>query len=113
VKKYLIDVNLPRYFSLWSSNKYEHVVNINDEMKDIEIWHYARVNKLTIVTKDADFSELMLLNAPPPRVIHIKYGNMTMQGFHKKLSKTWHDICSLSNTYKLVNVYGNHIEGID
>jgi hypothetical protein len=33
VKKYLIDVNLPRYFSLWSNDECEHVININDDTK--------------------------------------------------------------------------------
>jgi len=113
VKTYLIDVNLPRYFSLWSGDEYEHVVNINDEMKDLEIWQYAKENGLTIVTKDADFSELALLNIPPPRVIQIKYGNMKMKQFHKNLSSTWEDICSFSKEHKLVKVYKNHIEGID
>ena len=57
MQRYLIDVNLPRYFSLWSSNQYGHVVNINDEMTDSEIWEYAKQHDLVIVTKDSDFSD--------------------------------------------------------
>jgi predicted nuclease of predicted toxin-antitoxin system len=113
MKKYLIDVNLPRYFSLWSGDEYEHVVNINDELKDSEIWLYAKQQHLTIVTKDADFSELVLLNEPPPRVIHIKFGNMKMREFHQLLSKIWIDVCLLSEDYKLVRVYQNRIEGVE
>jgi predicted nuclease of predicted toxin-antitoxin system len=113
MKKYLIDVNLPRYFSLWSSDEYEHIVNINDELKDSEIWLYAKQQQLTIVTKDADFSELALLNEPPPRVIHIKFGNMKMREFHQVLSKVWTEVCQLSEDYKLVRVYQNRIEGVD
>ena len=113
MKKYLIDVNLPRYFSLWSSDEYEHVVNINDELKDSEIWLYAKQQQLTIVTKDSDFSELVLLNEPPPRVIHIKFGNFKMREFHQLLSKIWMDVCMLSEDYKLVRVYQDRIEGID
>ncbi|KOR29745.1 hypothetical protein TI05_14800 [Achromatium sp. WMS3] len=104
MKKYLIDVNLPRYFSLWSGEKYEHIININDEMDNIEIWHYAKENNLTIVSKDADFSELILLHKPPPKVIHIKFGNMKIREMHQTLSKIWNDICSLNKEYKLVNV---------
>lgn len=113
MKKYLIDVNLPRYFSIWTGEEYEHVVNIDDEMKDSEIWQYAKEHNLTIVTKDADFSEMILLNDPPPRVIHVKIGNMKMKQIHQVLSKAWGSICTLSNEYKLVNVYKDHIEGID
>lgn len=113
MKKYLIDVNLPRYFSLWASDEYEHVVNINDELKDSEIWLYAKQQHLTIVSKDADFSELALLNDPPPRVIHIKFGNMKMREFHQTLSKVWTEVCFLSEDYKLLRVYQNRIEGVD
>jgi len=42
MKRYFIDVNLPRNFSLWNSEEYEHVVEINDEWKDSEIWSYAK-----------------------------------------------------------------------
>lgn len=75
MNKYIIDANLPYYFSLWNDKAYEHVIDINPNMKDSEIWKYAKENNLTIVTKDADFSDLVLLNNPPPRVIHIKLGN--------------------------------------
>ncbi|MCX7087040.1 MAG: DUF5615 family PIN-like protein [Methylococcales bacterium] len=113
MKKYLIDVNLPRYFSLWAGDEYEHVVNINDEMKDTEIWQYAKAQQLTIVSKDADFSELALLSDPPPRVIHIKLGNMKMRDFHATLTKIWPEVCSLSESYKLLRVYADKIEGFD
>jgi predicted nuclease of predicted toxin-antitoxin system len=55
--KYIIDANLPYYFSLWKGEEYQHVIDINPDMKDSEIWKYARENNLTIVTKDADFSD--------------------------------------------------------
>lgn len=112
MKKYLIDVNLPRYFSLWADEAYEHVVNINDEMKDSEIWEYAKQNNLVIVTKDADFSDRILLADPPPRIIHIRTGNMKMRDFHHHLSQLWDQICLLSESYKLVQVYNDRIEGL-
>ena len=111
--KYLIDANLPRYFSLWASEAYKHVVDINDRLKDSEIWDYARELGLTIVTKDTDFSDMMLMNEPPPRVIHIKLGNIKMREFHRELSRTWPEICAISEDYKLVHVYSDRIEGID
>ena len=111
--KYLIDVNLPSRFSVWSSEEYEHVINIDDELKDSEIWEYAKVKNLTIVTKDTDFSDLVMLNNPPPRVIHIKFGNMKMKEFHQLISQIWSDVCSLSDEHKLIRVYANRLEGID
>ena len=113
MNKYLIDVNLPRRFSLWAGEDYEHVYQINDEWKDSQIWNYAKKNNLTIVTKDTDFSDIILINDPPPRVIHIKYGNMKMREFHRSLSNVWCEICSLSENHKLVRLYKNRIEAID
>jgi predicted nuclease of predicted toxin-antitoxin system len=113
VKKYLIDVNLPRYFSLWSGDETKHVADIGDEMKDSQIWLYAKQRHLTIVSKVADFSELALLNEPPPRVIHVKFGNMKMREFHQALSRIWPEVCLLSENYKLVQMYQDKIEGID
>jgi len=77
------------------------------------IWSYAKENNLTIVTKDADFSELILLNDPPPKVIHIKYGNMKMREFHERIAKIWKEVRFMSQEYKLVRVYRERIEGID
>jgi predicted nuclease of predicted toxin-antitoxin system len=111
--KYLIDVNLPSRFSAWSSEEYEHVIEIDDELKDSEIWEYAKEKNLTIVTKDTDFSDMVMLNNPPPRVIHIKFGNMKMKEFHQLITRTWGDVCVLSNEHKLIRVYANRIEGVD
>jgi predicted nuclease of predicted toxin-antitoxin system len=113
MSKYLIDVNLPSRFSMWATAEYEHVVNINDEMKDSQIWHYAKEHNLTIVTKDTDFSDMIMISTPPPKVIHIKIGNMKMKEFHQLISKNWQDICSMSEDFKLIRVFSNKIEGID
>ena len=69
--KYLIDANLPYYFSLWSGNDFIHVFDLNDEWSDSEIWEYAKGQNLTIVTKDVDFSDRMLMSDPPPKVIYL------------------------------------------
>lgn len=42
---------------------------------DSEIWNYATTNGLTIVTLDADFSEMAALIGPPPKVIWLRCGN--------------------------------------
>ena len=112
MKKYIIDANLPYYFSLWRDEEYEHVIDIDPHMKDSAIWSYAREHNLTIVTKDADFSDRILLLTPPPRVIHIKLGNMKMKIFHHAISNIWDDVLLLSKEYKLVSVYADKIEGI-
>ena len=112
MKQYIVDANLPYYFSLWQHDEYEHVIDIDPHMKDSAIWQYAKENNLTIITKDADFSDRILLNNPPPRIIHIKFGNMKMKAFHQAITSIWEDVLHMSKEYKLVRVYVDKIEGI-
>jgi len=111
--KYLIDANLPYYFSLWNNLDCIHVHDLNETWTDEVIWNYAEENNLTIVTKDSDFSDKIILSEPPPRVIHIRTGNMKLKVFYNFLTKIWDDTCEMSNEYKLVNVYLDRVEGVD
>lgn len=53
-----------------------HVMEIGlERAMDREIWEYAREHGLAVVTKDADFSELSVLEGFPPNVIWIRRGN--------------------------------------
>jgi len=113
MKKYLIDVNLPYHFSLWNSEEFVHQKDINDEWTDEQIWEYARENALTIITKDSDFSHRIILHKPPPKVIHIRFGNVKMKEFFNILSSLWIDIQTMSATSKLVNVFEDRIEAIE
>ena len=80
--KYLIDVNLPYYLSLWDSPDFIHQKDIDDEWTDEQIWNYADKKNMTIITKDSDFSNKIVLRSPPPKIIHIRLGNMKMEEFH-------------------------------
>ena len=44
---------------------------------DIEIWEYAKSNSYTIVTFDADFYDISLINGHPPKIIWLRTGNLT------------------------------------
>jgi predicted nuclease of predicted toxin-antitoxin system len=111
--KYLIDVNLPYYFSPWSGPDYIHVRDLNDEWTDGQVWSHAKRERLTIVSKDADFSARALIEHPPPRVIHIRIGNLRMREFHERIFGIWSEVCELSTRYRLVHVFRDRIEGID
>jgi predicted nuclease of predicted toxin-antitoxin system len=77
--RYLIDANLPCYFGLWKKPDYIHVKDLNDSWSDEIIWKYALDNNLTIITKDADFSLKVLYKGSPPKVIHLKFGNLKIK----------------------------------
>ena len=111
--RYLIDVNLPYYFSLWRGSDYIHQQDIDDMWLDTAVWDYARQRDLTIVSKDADFSARALVEPPPPRVIHIRFGNLRMREFHAKISAIWPEVCELSVRYRLVQVFEDRIEAIE
>jgi predicted nuclease of predicted toxin-antitoxin system len=111
--RYLIDTNLPYYFSLWNNQDYIHQNDINPLWPDKAIWDYAINHGLTIVTKDSDFSDRILLKKPPPHIIHIRIGNVSMTEFHAIISKNWSTIIEMSNTFKLVIVFKDRIESIE
>ena len=42
---------------------------------DLEIWKYAKENKFTSVTFDANFFDLANLKGHPPKIIWLRFGN--------------------------------------
>lgn len=111
--KFLIDVNLPYYFSLWRSDDFVHQFDINDVWSDSQIWEFSKEKKLTIITKDSDFSNRILFSNPPPKVIHVRFGNLKMQAFFKRMNEVWPDVIKLNKDYKLVNIFKDRVEGIN
>ena len=87
--------------------------DIGETWTDSQIWEYARDGDLVIVSKDADFSDRVMVSTPPPRVVHIRFGNMRMRDFHTLVSALWPRIVTLSMTNRLVGVYENRIEAIE
>ena len=51
--RYIIDANLPYYFSLWKDDNYEHVIDIDPNMKDSEI----RLGEVYLFQLKKDFQE--------------------------------------------------------
>lgn len=111
--RFLIDVNLPYFFSLWDNPDYIHQKDINDEYTDEQIWKYAEEREPTIITKDSDFSNKIVLRQPPPKVIHIRFGNMKIRDFHDSIHKVWKDVLILNKTHKLISVYKDRIEALE
>lgn len=113
MNRFLIDANLPSRISAWQGEKFLHVVDIDDEWTDSEIWEYARKNNHTIVTKDADFSTRIIVSKPPPSIIHIRVGNMRLWDLDRFIFENWKAIKAASAGHKLVNVYKDRVETID
>lgn len=110
--RFLVDVNLPYYFSLWDNRDYIHQSDIDESWSDKQIWDYAATNKLIIITKDGDFYHAILTADPPPKVIHLRIGNMKISQLHDFLNRIWPEVLSLVESCKLVTVYTDRIEGM-
>ena len=111
--RYLIDANLPRWFSLWAGGNCEFVHELGADWSDTQIWDYATANGLTIVSKDADFSDRALIaDDAGPRVIHVRVGNLRIEELHQYLTAVWPDVGRASDTCRLVQVYRDRIESV-
>ena len=55
--------------------------------EDIDIWDYARKNNYTIVTFDADFYDIGIINGCPPKIVWMRTGNMTTMQIADLLKK--------------------------
>ena len=107
---FLFDENLPIKIQFMPSLPITHASTLGESPSDTKIWQYAKENKLVIVTKDVDFSDRLMLDLAPPKVVHLRIGNMRKRDFHLFLAKVWEQIESLSIDHKLVNVYLDRIE---
>ena len=112
MRGFLFDENLPRVTRLQTGLPVTHALNLGSRPTDSQLWAYAQQNDLAIVTKDADFSERIVLGVPPPRVVHLRVGNMRGHDFAVWLGSVWAQIESTIATHKLVNVYRDRIEAV-
>jgi predicted nuclease of predicted toxin-antitoxin system len=113
VARYLIDANLPRLLSLWSGVDYAFVHDLGADWSDTRIWKHAEANGLTIVTRDADFSDRVLVARVGPSVIHVRLGNLKIAELNRCLTAVWRDVCRASDACRLVRVYLDRIESVE
>jgi len=58
-----------------------------EDKSDIEIWNFARENDYSIVTFDADFSDIANLKGHPPKVIWLRIGNTSTESIANVFSE--------------------------
>jgi predicted nuclease of predicted toxin-antitoxin system len=89
--KLLLDNNLSPKLVAQLANTYpdcEHVARVGlDTARDLDVWQYAGQNGYCLVTKDADFNELIASKGLPPKVIWIRLGNCTTAAIAKLLQQ--------------------------
>lgn len=102
MQRFLIDENLPRRMSFWSTDNYVFVSDVRVGMSDQDIWGHALMHELTLVTKDADFLQLAIAAAVAPRLILLQTGNLGKREFYRFLEAKWPSICQLSGNHRIV-----------
>jgi predicted nuclease of predicted toxin-antitoxin system len=112
MKGYLFDENLPVQLRFSPKLPIVPASRIGRNPSDSQIWEFARSHDLVIVSKDADFSDRIIIHTPPPWVVHLRFGNLRKSDFHALLARVWPQIETLLKSHKLVNVYADRIEGI-
>ena len=110
--EFLIDANLPAKISIWQNERFVHIAVLNPAWDDDAIWQYAKTNNLTIVSKDKDFLIHQLLKGTPPKVVHIKFGNLKLNDFIAVIEKNWEQVEILLTDHTLINIHSDRIEAI-
>ena len=112
MKGFLFDENLPTRLRFSPKLPIISTSKIARQPTDSQIWEFARKHDLVIVSKDADFSDRIITQSPPPRVVHLRFGNLRRNDFHALLARVWPQIETLLKSHKLVNVYTDRLEAI-
>jgi predicted nuclease of predicted toxin-antitoxin system len=107
---FLFDENLPRRLRFTPSLPWIVSDSLGVSPTDSKIWSDARDRGLAIVTKDADFSDRIMLSAPPPWIVHLRFGNLRRNQYHALLAKIWPKVEALLPAHKLICVYSDRIE---
>lgn len=112
MKGYLFDENVPRRLTIAASFPVVHCLELGQKLSDTFLWEHAQANDYVIITKDADFSNRIMLSTPPPWIVHLRIGNMRKREFHAFLERIWPEVESLLPAHKLVSVHEDRIEAV-
>jgi predicted nuclease of predicted toxin-antitoxin system len=112
MKGFLFDQNLPARLTFRPALTVIASTTLGSNPTDSEVWAHAKRERLALVSKDTDFSERIIVNTPPPWVVHLRFGNLRRREYHAHLAKVWPQVETLLKSHKLVNVYADHVEGV-
>jgi len=84
-----------------------------ERMTDRQLGQHARKKKpSSSVTKNATFRKRIILAEPPPRVVHLRIGNMRRREFELWIQRCWPRIEAAAKSHKLVNVFMDRIQSV-
>lgn len=110
--KLLLDANVSwrltdRLQSYFEECLHVDYIGLNIPPTDTEIWNYALVNNLIIVTNDEDFLDFANIKGFPPKVILLKTGNQRTSYIEALLIKHRDNIQSMyqSDDYGILELF--------
>lgn len=112
MQRFLVDEHLPRRMSFWSAENYQFVVDLQIGMNDQDVWRYALLHELTLVTKDLDFLDLALKARVAPHLIVMQTGNQGKRELYALLEAHWGSICQMSVKHQIVRVRDGMFESV-
>ena len=97
--KLLFDENLSPKLPQLLATHYPGSLHVRDcglkGGSDEAVYQYARTNGFTIVSKDSDFYQRILLYGPPPKLIWLRIGNCTREDLVAVITRHEKEILAL------------------
>lgn len=110
VKHLLIDENLPASLAEILPIHCTHATSLGAQPSDRQLWLHARENDWTILTRDTDFFDRMMLEGPPPKVIWVRLGNIRRKDLESMLIRLWPRISTLITDADLIEIHPGSLE---
>ena len=112
VKHLLIDENLPVSLARLLPVECSHATDLGTQPSDHLLWMHARERDWTVLTRDTDFFDRIMLQGPPPKVIWIRLGNIRKADLESLLMRLWPAILNLLCDADLVEVHPTSLEAV-
>jgi predicted nuclease of predicted toxin-antitoxin system len=92
--KFWLDAQLPPRLCGWlETESYVEATAVRElglrDARDSDIFAAARSAEVIVMTKDADFPEMVMRQGPPPQILWVTSGNMTNSGLREFLSRSF------------------------
>ena len=111
--RFIIDAHLPKSIGKVFADLGHEAIHTSEfhkgnASKDQEIIWAAAADGI-VVSKDDDFFQSFLLFRRPPKLIHVKIGNMRLQEVKDLFSKVAPELIDLLSQYDLLELYSDKI----
>jgi predicted nuclease of predicted toxin-antitoxin system len=110
VNHLLIDENLPASLAAILPVGCSHATELGLQPTDLQLWSHARDQAWTILTRDTDFFDRLVIEGPPPKIIWVRLGNIRKRDLESMLLRLWPQISALLADADLIQVHPDSLE---